>query len=609
MQKNSLALKSIRVLTLASMLTAMSVFIGIFCKNFLDFGMGLFRITFENLPIILAGILFGPMVGGLVGGTTDFISYLMAAQKYPLNFVVMAGAISVGVVSGIVSHYIIKRHSSLQIWVSGLAAHVIGSMIIKPIGLYQFYGAMVIWRIPIYLLIAPLEILIICWMFGRGSFKRLFGSVEQRNSKMTYKEAIDYIHSINWTFCKPGLERIGELCRKLGHPEKSLNFIHVAGTNGKGSFCSMTSSVLSAAGYRVGLFTSPYIKEFNERIQVNGRNISDRELIELTEYIKPIADKMEDKPTEFELITAMAFEFFKRQECDVVVLEAGLGGRLDSTNVITTPILSVITGIALEHTAILGDTVEKIAAEKAGIIKNGVPVLFGGEDKAAQKVIKRTARDKGSRFFVTDYTKLKHVKATLDGSSFDFGKRKELNIKLLGLYQPRNAASVLTAIDILKNQGLNIPETALRKGLKEAVWHARFERVEKDPTVIFDGAHNPQGIEQAVKSIKHYWGGQKVCLLTGVLKDKNYEEIAKMLATVSDRAFTLTPDSPRALSADEYAEVLSAAGINATACDSIEEAYRRAKQEAANLGLPLVCLGSLYVYSSLCPLFGGEDEV
>ncbi len=421
---------------------------------------------------------------------------------------------------------------------------------------------------------------------------------------MTYKEAIDYIHSINWTFCKPGLERIGELCEKLGHPEKSLKFIHVAGTNGKGSFCSMTSSVLSAAGYKVGLFTSPYIKEFNERMQVDGRNISDSELVELTEYIKPIADKMEDKPTEFELITAMAFEFFKRQKCDVVVLEAGLGGRLDSTNVITTPILSVITGIALEHTAILGDTVEKIAAEKAGIIKDGVPVIFGGEDKAAEKVIKRAAKAKGSRFFKTDYSKLRHLKATLDGATFDFGKRKGLHINLLGLYQPKNAASVLSAIDILKKEGLNIPEIAVRKGLKSAVWHARFEKVSSAPLVIFDGAHNPQGIEQAVRSIKHYFGANKVCLLTGVLKDKNYEEIAKMLSTVSDRAFTLTPDSPRALSAEEYANVLSTAGINATACESIEAAYKTAKREAETMGLPLVCLGSLYVYASLCPLFG-----
>ena len=193
---------------------------------------------------------------------------------------------------------------------------------------------------------------------------------------MNYTEAIEYIHSVNWTFCKPGLERVTELCHALGDPQDSLKFIHVAGTNGKGSFCAMTDSILRNAGLKVGLFTSPYIVEFNERMRINSLNISDSELCELVETVKPIADKMTDKPTEFELITAIAFLYFARNDCDVVVLECGLGGRLDATNIIKTPILSVITGIALDHTSILGDTVQKIAGEKAGIIKKDVPVLW-----------------------------------------------------------------------------------------------------------------------------------------------------------------------------------------------------------------------------------------
>ena len=420
---------------------------------------------------------------------------------------------------------------------------------------------------------------------------------------MNYQEAIEYIHSINWAFCKPGLERISELCEKLGHPERKLRFVHVAGTNGKGSFCSMTESVLRAAGYKTGLYTSPYIKEFNERMQINGKNISDDELVELTERIKPIADSMTDKPTEFELITAVAFEYFARNDCDVVVLEAGLGGRLDSTNVIRAPLLSVITGIALDHTAILGDTVEKIAAEKAGIIKDGAPILFGGDSDAAWAVIEKTAADKGSEALRVNYSRLCQVNATLNGTDFDFGDLKALHVNLLGLYQPRNAAVVLSALEILRRRGLEIPESAARAGLEAAVWHARFERVSKNPLIIFDGAHNPQGIEQAVKSVKHYFAGEKVCLLTGVLKDKNYEEIAKMLAEISDRAFTLTPDSPRALGASDYAEVLTSAGIEATPSNSIEEAFNAAKAYAQEVNKPLVCLGSLYVYSSLCPLF------
>ena len=420
---------------------------------------------------------------------------------------------------------------------------------------------------------------------------------------MNYQEAIEYIHSINWTFCKPGLERIGELCEKLGHPERKLKFIHVAGTNGKGSFCAMTESILRAAGYKTGLYTSPYICEFNERMQINGKNISDSELVELTEYIKPIADSMEDKPTEFELITAVAFEYFARNNCDIVVLEAGLGGRLDSTNIITTPVLSVITGIALDHTAILGDTVEKIAAEKAGIIKDGVPVIFGGEDDSAAEVIKQAAKEHGSEFIRVDYNKLKNVNSTLDGTTFDYSFYISLSIKLLGLYQPKNAAVVLNAVNTLNKHGFTIKVSAINEGLKNAVWHARFEKVSQDPLIIFDGAHNPQGIEQAVKSIKHYFGENKVYLLTGVLKDKNYTEIAKMLSTVASRAFTLTPDSPRALSSEEYAEVLKNAGINSSAHNSIEEAFAAAKEAAKRDNTPLVCLGSLYVYASLRPLF------
>ena len=189
-------------------------------------------------------------------------------------------------------------------------------------------------------------------------------------------------------FCNPGLDRVKTLCKALGDPQDSLKFIHVAGTNGKGSFCAMTDSVLRAQGYRVGLFTSPYIMEFGERMRVDGENISDDELCSLVERVKPIADAMEDKPTEFELITALAFLYFAEKRCDYVVLECGLGGRLDATNVVKTSILSVITGIALDHTAILGDTHEKIAAEKAGIIKKGVPALWCGAHDGAERVIR-----------------------------------------------------------------------------------------------------------------------------------------------------------------------------------------------------------------------------
>ena len=416
---------------------------------------------------------------------------------------------------------------------------------------------------------------------------------------MTYQEALDYIHSISWTFCKPGLERIEELCSRLGDPQNELRFIHVAGTNGKGSFCSMLSSVLRKSGLKVGLYTSPYIRFFNERMCIDGEPISNEELAELTEYVRPIADSMTDKPTEFELITAIAFEFFKRHNCDVVVLEAGMGGRLDSTNIIRNPYLSVITGIALDHTAFLGDTVEKIAAEKAGIIKDGAPVLFGGTDESAAIVIDAAAKQRGSDLFRVDYSKLVNVRPSLEGTVFDFGEYSDLSIRLLGMYQPRNAVSVITAVDILRARGLDISDESLREGLAAAVWQGRFEVICKDPLMIFDGAHNPQGISSAVESIKTYFGNKKVYLLTGVLRDKDYTAIAKDLSAVAQKAFTLTPDSPRALTAAEYAETLRSAGIESTAYETLSDALTFAMKSAKEDNAPLVCLGSLYVYSSL----------
>ena len=413
---------------------------------------------------------------------------------------------------------------------------------------------------------------------------------------MTYNEALNYIHGVSNFFCKPGLERITALCDMMGHPERELKFIHVAGTNGKGSFCSMTDSVLRAAGYKVGLYTSPYIYEFNERMRVNGENIPNDTLAALTEYVKQFAETMEDSPTEFELITAIAFEYFKRESVDVVVLEVGMGGRFDSTNIIRNPLLSVITGIALDHTAFLGDTVEAIAGEKAGIIKDSSPVLYGGEDDVAREVIKSTAYERGSEFYETDYSALSIKSSDLSGTIFDYRLNKNVRIPLLGLYQPRNASLVLDAIDILRDRGLKISDEAIALGLANAKWRARFEIIGNEPLVIFDGAHNPQGIRAAVDSIKTYFGEKKVAVFTGVLKDKDYNAIAKTLSEVADTAFTITPDNPRALSAEEYAKVLEECGIAATPCQSISEALALGKEAAKSANTALCCLGSLYTY-------------
>ena len=416
---------------------------------------------------------------------------------------------------------------------------------------------------------------------------------------MNYIEALEYIHGVSWTFCKPGLERIGELCERLGHPEEKLKFIHVAGTNGKGSTSAMLDSVLRAAGYKTGLYTSPYIRVFNERMRVNGENIANEELASLTEYIKPIAESMEDKPTEFELITALAFEYFARHNCDVVILEAGMGGRLDSTNIIDTSVLSIITGIALDHTAFLGDTVEKIAFEKAGIIKPSVPVIFGGVDASAEAVIKARANELNAPFSTVDYDLLTVKDMSLDGTVFDFNGCQDLKISLLGSYQPRNASIVVTAIKRLREQGFEISDCAMREGLAKASWQGRFEILSREPLVIFDGAHNPQGIEAAVESIGLYFKKQRVALVTGVLRDKDYTYIAERLATVASHAFTFTPDSPRALESSEYASVLNSAGISAISCNSVASALSSAIEYAKLNSCPVICAGSLYAYAEL----------
>ena len=419
---------------------------------------------------------------------------------------------------------------------------------------------------------------------------------------MTYTEAIEYIHSVSNFFCKPGLERITELCSGLGNPEKSLKFIHIGGTNGKGSVSSMLNSVLCEGGYKVGLYTSPYIREFNERMRVNGRNIPNDTLARLTERVKKVAEKMADSPTEFELITAIAFEYFKEEKCNIVILEVGMGGRLDATNIIDKPALSIITGIALDHTAFLGDTVEKIAYEKAGIIKENSVALWGGDNKAAETVIEEECIKKQSILCKTDYSKLNVKNFDLSGTTFDYKSRKDIKLSLLGSYQPRNASVVLDALDNLSCIGLHVSEEAIRDGLLRAKWPARFEIIHQGPTAIFDGAHNAQGIEAAVESVEKYFGDKKVLVLSGVLRDKDYAKISHSISTIADRVFTITPDNPRALSAEEYATEFTKLGVDAIACESIASALAQGLNVARESEMTLLCLGSLYTYCDIIKL-------
>ncbi len=419
---------------------------------------------------------------------------------------------------------------------------------------------------------------------------------------MTYKEALEYIHSVSWQGSRPGLERIVELCGLLGNPQDGLRFIHVAGTNGKGSFCSMISSILMKAGYSVGLFTSPFIEEFNERIILNGKNISDEDLAAETEHVKKFADKMSCPPTEFELITAIAMSYYARRGCDFVVLECGLGGRLDSTNVIKTPILSVITGIDLDHTALLGKTTAEIAAEKAGIIKTGVPVLYGECDGDASAVIEAKAHEMKSACRRTDYSRICGIKSDLSGTEFSFGGDK-VKINLLGLYQTRNAANVLTAVEMLNEAGITVPRSAVVDGLLEARWKARFEILSHSPLVIYDGAHNPQGIRSAAENIRHYLSPMtddgKVVLLMGVMADKDHLRMIETLAPLCERSFTVTPQNARSLDSVGVEREFECFGVPSSAFSTIDDGVCAAVDFARRDNRPLVCLGSLYMYADV----------
>ena len=416
---------------------------------------------------------------------------------------------------------------------------------------------------------------------------------------MNYEQALTYIHSVNWAFCKPGLERITALCQALGNPQKKLRFIHVAGTNGKGSTSSMLASILQSAGYRTGLYTSPYIRTFCERIRVDGENIPEDALAKLTERVQPIADAMEDKPTEFELITALAFEYFYQTKCDVVVLEVGLGGRLDSTNVIENTALSIITGIDFDHTALLGNTIREIATEKAGIIKEGRPVLFGGGEGEARNTVLEIAQQRNAPFHQVDRSTYCEKSATLEGTVFDYLHHSNLRLPLLGAYQPYNATLVLTAVELLGEQGFAIDGKAVCQGLAAVRWPARFELLSRDPIIIYDGGHNPEGVRAAVASIKAYFGGQRVNILSGVMADKDRGEMIETMKPITAHAFTVTPNNPRSLAAEDYAAQLASYGIVATPYGGVAEGVRAAIESSKKENIPLICLGSLYLYEEV----------
>ncbi len=411
---------------------------------------------------------------------------------------------------------------------------------------------------------------------------------------MNYTQSVNYIHERLRFGIKPGLSRVRKLLSLLGNPHECLPAIHVAGTNGKGSTCVMISRMLRSGGYKTGSYYSPYITNFRDRIQVDGEMIGEEKLAELVTRIKPHVELMEregEEITEFELITALAFAHFKREGCDRVVLETGLGGRLDATNVVERPLVSVLTALSLDHTGILGETLAEISYEKCGIIKEGCPVVcMPGQEPEALAVIERTCTERHSPLIMP--SEARPLSASIDGSKFTY-QGEAFFTPMPGAFQRRNAAA---AIETARLLGLSAE--VIRIGLRNAVLPARMEVVRKEPFILLDGAHNPAGAAQLRHTLETIFPRKGRVAVMGMLEDKDCKKIVAILAPVFDRVYTCAPDNPRALSAEKLASLLCAAGGRAEACGTPEKALAGALQSLrADEGL-VVC-GSLYLASGL----------
>ena len=405
---------------------------------------------------------------------------------------------------------------------------------------------------------------------------------------MTDMEAVELIHQRAWVGQKPGLERIRRLLGRLGNPQEKLKFVHIAGSNGKGSTAAMLASVLTAAGLKTGLYTSPHLWRFHERFQVDGVPIPGEELVEIAAQVLAAA---EDE-TEFELMTAIGMVHFLRSKCDIVVLETGLGGRLDSTNIIPSPEAAVITHIGLEHTELLGDTLDKIAAEKAGIIKEGCSVVLYEQGFGLYGLFEEICRFRYSRLALAGSPVV--LSSGLEGQTFTYRGSGPYHIALLGEHQISNAAVVLETVKVLRQRGWEISEAALVRGLEEARWPGRLELAWNSPNVILDGGHNPQCMEALARSLRGLYPEKKLLFLTGVLADKDYPAMMGELLPLAKEFFTITPDSPRAMSAQELADYLRGRGGRAAPCGTVREALDQAL--AAAEPQDVVCVtGSLYM--------------
>lgn len=414
---------------------------------------------------------------------------------------------------------------------------------------------------------------------------------------MTYEEARAFLEGCNQYAGEFTLEPLKELLKRLGNPQDQLKYVHIGGTNGKGSTLAYVSTVLKEAGYRVGRYISPTIFSYRERIQVNERYISREDLVRLTERIRETGQQMLSEglkhPTMFEAETALAFLYFLEQKCDLVVLEVGRGGRTDATNVIRDAVVTVLTSISMDHMGFLGNTLGKIAWNKAGIIKTGCPVVTLRQEPEAEEEIFCQAEELHCPVVTVDPERAVNRERGLFLQRFDYKERTNVEIALSGEYQFANAALALEVLDVLREKGYKISEEAVRKGLKETVWNGRFTVIARDPYFIVDGAHNRDAAQKLRETIENYLAGHRLIYIMGVLADKEYEEVVRKTVPYAAEVITVTtPDNPRALPAEELAETVAKYNTHVQAAGSLMEAVEKAYELASEEDV-ILAFGSL----------------
>lgn len=429
---------------------------------------------------------------------------------------------------------------------------------------------------------------------------------------MTYKNAMSFIEESLQYGSVLGLASIGQLLSRLDNPQNSLKFIHIAGTNGKGSTLAYISEILKEAGYKVGRYSSPSVFSYEEKFQINGKNITQKDfcsnLDRIKEKVLTITQEGLAHPTAFEIETALAFCYFKEQDCDFVVLETGLGGIEDATNIVTTTILSVITSISMDHKHILGNTLKEIAEKKAGIIKKGVPVVSVKQDREAETVIACESKNKNAPLTIADSRNAYDITYGLESQIFSYQEFKNLKIKLAGSYQIENAVLAVEAVTRLRQTGVSISDEAIRKGLLRTKWPGRFTCIRKNPLVILDGAHNADAATKLCKTVKEYFAGRRLLFIMGVLADKDYEKIAEIMSPLASHIITVSPpNNSRAMRSLDLANAVMAYNPNVTAADSVKDAVDMALLLAEKEDV-ILAFGSLSYLNNVKDVIGHIDK-